>query len=69
MRLLSVDNKKITFLGKFVSVACHRSQWRTAKVLTCRNFALSINDSASFGCTRWEIASALAFHSFARTVQ
>ena len=33
---------KITSHEKNVSVACHRSQWRTAKVLTCRNFAIEI---------------------------
>ena len=54
---------------KIIYRAYLNSHLRNKQVMQCRNFALSINDSASFGCTRWEIASALAFHSFARTLQ
>ena len=33
---------KFTFLEKFVSVACHRSHWRTAKVFQSGNFVTPI---------------------------
>ena len=36
---------------------------------SCSIFALSIDDNASFGCARCEIASALAFRSLARNLQ
>ena len=56
-------------ISKIINRAYRISHLRNERGLGFRNFALSINDSASFGCTRWEIASALAFHSFARTLQ